>query len=108
MTVGKPTYQLIRILEQYGEDQDKQKACYDIQKTIEGHLSEVGYENLSKLTESGVLGLLFFMFGAGMINSEMIIDFMSQPHKDQAEFFSISVEPSPDENKLYALKVNYL
>ena len=106
--VGKTAYQLIQVLKQFGEHQDRDLLCKELENILIEELRKVGIEDFQSLTDSGMLATLFYLYGVGLIDADFIVEFAEDPKREDISFYKLQFAPSNDDKRPFILNVKYM
>jgi hypothetical protein len=105
--IGKTASDIINIVRTYTEE-SPDKVPELIKKRVEEDLIATGVVGLDNLTEMGVVAVLYYLCGLGIIENEMIADFINNEHKDDASAFMVGFSQSQDETRLIKITINFV
>lgn len=106
--VGQNAFQVINILKEYDGDQDKEATCQKLQEFVETELAKSGINGLERLTDAGMVGVLFYLYGIGMINHDFITTFANDPKRKDITYYKVGIVPAKEEDRLYMLSIQYI
>ena len=106
--VGKNALDVFNILKEYEKTQDKEATCEKLQQLVEDGLEKSGIQGLQRLTDSGMVALLFYMYGIGMVNCDFITAFATDPKRSDITFYKVNIIPAAEDDRLYMLSINYI
>ena len=108
--IGKISLDIVKLIKQYNESSEvsKEDICHSIHQIVENQLNDAGFDGLNHITESGMVAVLYFLYGLGMITNKFIMAFVDDESRKGIELYNIKFTPSADAEKLYSLNIEYV